>query len=152
MISPEATEGLNGRVELVPAGTEVPITVRLVALAGSTANGGQLDFQIATRTLGLSRDGQLISQSIFPPHRLAGRRYRAVGGQCVSELCHVVRLSVLPVDRGVSGTRRGPGGGSGGERNDAHTRVILMGSRIQTILMEPISVTGIQAANDSTRD
>jgi len=30
--------------------------------------------------------------------------------------------------------------------------VILMGSRIQTILMEPISVTGIQAANDSTRD
>ncbi len=64
-IAPEVTEGLKGRVELIPAGTEVSVFVRLVPLNGSTANGGHLDLQIITEKIGKARDGRLDSQNVY---------------------------------------------------------------------------------------
>ena len=62
IINPAASEGLGGRVESIPAGTEIPVTVRLSAAAGNRANGGVLDLQIVTDRLGEDHSGRLSSQ------------------------------------------------------------------------------------------
>jgi len=143
VIAPEVTEGLKGSVELLPAGIEVPITVTLGPLGGSPANGGQLSLQVIGQKVGPSKDGQLITQNISREIRwpapgtvlMAANSPLSFATQCGCPYS----MTIAEFRKRAAARAAAPPAAT------LASRVILMGSRIQTVLMEPITVSGIQS-------
>ena len=145
VISPAASEGLAGRVELIPAGTEIPVTVRLSAAAGNRANGGVLDLQIVTERLGEDHSGRLSSQIVS-----RSIAWPAVGAVLLPPNSPVSFTTQCgcPYPMSVAEFRKRAATHAASASTKPATlssRVIPEGSRMQTVLMEPITVEGIQS-------
>jgi hypothetical protein len=144
-INPAASEGLGGRVELIPAGTEIPVTVKLSAAGGERANGGVFDLQIVTDRLGEDHSGQLFSQIMS--RRIAWPAVGAVLLAANSSVSFATQCG-CPYSMSVAEFRKRAAAHTASPSAAAATlssRVILAGSRMQTVLMEPITVEGIQS-------
>lgn len=143
VVSPTAGEGLGGRVELIPAGTEVPITVTLAAAGGERTNGGVFNLQIITEHIGEDPSGQLFSQIMSRTIP-----WPAVGAVLLAANSPVSFATQCgcPYSMSVAEFRKRAAAHAASPSASAATlssRVILTGSRMQTVLMEPITVEGI---------
>ncbi len=136
VVSPTAGEGLGGRVELIPAGTEVPITVTLAAAGGDRANGGVFNLQIVTEHIGKDPDGQLFSQIMSRTIK-----WPAVGAVLLAANSPVSFATQCgcPYSMSVAEFRKRAAAHTASPSASAATlgaRVILSGSRMQAVLME----------------
>lgn len=143
-INPAASAGLGGRVELIPAGTEIPVTVRLSAAGGQRANGGVFGLQIDTDRVGEDHRSQLFSQIIT--RRIAWPAVGAVLLAANSSVSFATQCG-CPYSMSVAEFRKRAAAHTASPSAAAATlsRVILVGSRMQTVLMEAITVEGIQS-------
>jgi hypothetical protein len=145
---PSILDGLSGHVILVPAGTEVPVGVKLSWSPGAKAQAGYLALQIVTSDLNNPPDvkhNQLISQDIsrYLPWPAGG----TVLFPANSSISFATQCG-CPYSMSVSEYRKRAANASAAAKPTFPTRVILVGSRIQTVLLDPLDAAGIQAGKN----
>jgi hypothetical protein len=135
-------KGLTGRVEVLPAGTEVVVTAALGPAAGSTDRGGVLSLQIFDDHVGPEKRNLLVTQDITRtiPWPSAGTVLLAAN----TPLSFATQCG-CPYMMSISEFRKRAAARAAAPAGPALARVIPMNSRLAIVLLEPVTVSGIQA-------
>jgi hypothetical protein len=147
VLNPTVGEGLAGRVELIPAGTEVSVMARLSAHSGDKANGGLLELSFDNNRPEEDHRGQL---KLLPVNSLP--IFRSIPWPAAGAVLLAANSSVSFATQtgccysmSVAEFRKRAAAHAASPATTLSSRVILPGSRMQTVLMEPITVKGIQS-------
>jgi hypothetical protein len=140
------TKGETGRAVLIPAGTEVVVDFSLSQEQGSKASS-LLDMQTTAAHLSNGKNGQLYSQNIYK-HLAGWPEAGTVLMPANTSLSFATRCGcVYPMS--LAEFRKRVEANTGSPANVAKATelggAILAGSRMQTVLLEPINVSGIEA-------